>query len=167
MPRSSPTFVSRPAACETQSGLAPFLATFSRHSENPFLNYAIPDEGATPTATEVASLITAYRRRNRLPRLEYLPGLSPALESILLAAGFAVEHRFPLMVCVPGTERAVPTPLGIDVLVTVSDDEILDALTIQNDVFGDPPPVPEDVNGRRATIAAGGRSVAGAGADHG
>jgi ribosomal protein S18 acetylase RimI-like enzyme len=139
--------------------IGPFLATFSHHSDNPFLNYAIPDDGATPTAEEVAALIVAYQQRNRLPRLEYMPGLAPALEAILLAAGFTVEDRFPLMVCTPGAERDVPAPPGIELLATASDDEILEAVTVQSDVFGDPPPSPEDVTGRRATIQVGGRSM--------
>jgi predicted GNAT family acetyltransferase len=139
--------------------IGPFLATFSRHSENPYLNYAIPDEGAKPTAAEMGALVAAYRRRNRLPRLEYLPGVSPDLESLLLAAGFSVEQRFPLMICVPGRQDAVPAPPGIDLLATISDDEILAAITIQNAVFGDPPPGPEEAEGRRAAIKVGGRSV--------
>jgi hypothetical protein len=33
--------------------IGPFLATFSRHSANPYLNYAIPDDGAAPSLADV------------------------------------------------------------------------------------------------------------------
>jgi hypothetical protein len=47
-----------------------FLATFNRWNNNPFLNYAIPDNNATPTRSDVQALIHAYQRRGRKPRLE-------------------------------------------------------------------------------------------------
>lgn len=74
-----------------------FLATFDRHSANPFLNYAIPDNDATPSSTDVIALIAAYNRRKRQPRLEYITELAPAVEEALIAAGFTVEGRLPLM----------------------------------------------------------------------
>jgi hypothetical protein len=45
--------------------IGPFLATFNRHSANPFLNYAIPDDAATPSLTDVNALIAAYESRGR------------------------------------------------------------------------------------------------------
>ncbi|MBD2774217.1 GNAT family N-acetyltransferase [Iningainema tapete] len=51
--------------------IGPFLATFTHHNDNPFLNYAIPDDDATPSSADVAALIAAYERRSRIPRLEY------------------------------------------------------------------------------------------------
>ncbi|MCC5670030.1 hypothetical protein LC653_41110 [Nostoc sp. CHAB 5784] len=70
-----------------------FLATFNRWNVNPFLNYAIPDNNATPTPNEVNALIHAYQRRGRKPRLEYVTKLAPAVEEILISAGFVVEGR--------------------------------------------------------------------------
>ena len=57
--------------------VGPFLATFNPHHPLKYLSYAIPDDGAEPTARDVAALIEAYRRRDRLPRLEFLPAASP------------------------------------------------------------------------------------------
>ncbi|MEG3975323.1 hypothetical protein QT970_11950 [Microcoleus sp. herbarium8] len=37
--------------------IGPFLATFSRHSANPYLNYAIPDDGAAPSLADVNALL--------------------------------------------------------------------------------------------------------------
>ncbi|MGH8896103.1 MAG: hypothetical protein ACRDZ4_03550 [Egibacteraceae bacterium] len=54
-----------------------FLATFDRHSDSPYRNYAIPDDGAEPTTTDVQALIAAYERRGRTPRLEYVPPWPP------------------------------------------------------------------------------------------
>lgn len=54
--------------------IGPFFATFDNASDNPFLNYAIPDDGAQPSAAEVQALAEAYARRGLRPRLEYLRG---------------------------------------------------------------------------------------------
>jgi hypothetical protein len=82
--------------------IGPFLATFSRHSANPYLSYAIPDDGAVPSSGHIDALVAAYQHRGRVPRLEYLPGVAPAVEAALLARGFVVQARLPAMVCVPG-----------------------------------------------------------------
>src|SRR4051812_20614552 len=81
--------------------IGPFLATFSPSSDNPYLNYAIPDDGAEPSSEDVAGLISAYEGRSRVPRLEYVHSLAPAVRDALLAAGFKVERYTPLMVCTP------------------------------------------------------------------
>src|SRR4051812_33860611 len=79
--------------------VGPFLASFDRHSTSPFLSYAIPDPGARPAPAEVAALAAAFRRRGRLPRLEFLPGAAPDVEAALLRGGFAVEARLAVMTC--------------------------------------------------------------------
>ena len=81
--------------------IGPFTATFDRDDLNPYLNYAIPDADARPTLADVAALAGAYRRRGRVPRLEYPPAAAPAVEAALLAGGFAVEARLPVMTCTP------------------------------------------------------------------
>jgi hypothetical protein len=90
--------------------IGPFLATFSRHSANPYLNYAIPDDGAAPSVADVKALIAAYSVRGRKPRLEYVAKLAPAVEETLISAGFTVEGRLPLMTCTPGSEKLLPLP---------------------------------------------------------
>lgn len=40
--------------------IGPFLASFNRYSANPFLNYVIPNDAATPSLTDVKALIAAY-----------------------------------------------------------------------------------------------------------
>src|SRR5438067_11360253 len=78
--------------------IGPFLATFNRDTDNPYLNYAIPDDGATPAGADVAALVDAYRARGRKARLEYVASLAPAVEPALLAAGFGRQGRLPLIV---------------------------------------------------------------------
>ncbi|WP_338059618.1 hypothetical protein [Amycolatopsis vancoresmycina] len=61
--------------------VGPFLAIFSPDTAHPMLNYAIPDDGAKPTAAEIDALTEAYRRRDLLPRLEYFTDVAPDLEN--------------------------------------------------------------------------------------
>src|SRR5271170_1503728 len=64
-----------------------------------FLNYGIPDDGADPDDAAVASLVAAFRTADRLPRVEFLPSVAPALEPVLASHGWTVEDRLPLMTC--------------------------------------------------------------------
>ena len=73
--------------------IGPFLATFNRHSANPFLNYAIPDDAATPSLTDVNALIAAYESRGRKPRLEYVATLAPAVEEAFLHPCWILYNR--------------------------------------------------------------------------
>jgi predicted GNAT family acetyltransferase len=63
------------------------------------------------------------------------------------------------MICTPGSAREVRMPVGIEILVVASENEILDALRVQHEVYGDPPPGPEEVKGRQAAIQAGSMTV--------
>lgn len=89
-----------------------------RHNVNwslKYANYAIPDQGAEPTPGELDALTAAFRERDRMPRLEYLPSWAPAVEPALLAAGFTAENRAPILACAPGD---LLTPKPVDGLVT-------------------------------------------------
>ena len=48
---------------------------------NPFLNYAIPDDGGIASPDDVESLVAAYQARGRKPQLEYIPSVAPAIET--------------------------------------------------------------------------------------
>lgn len=102
--------------------IGPFLATFDPHSTIPYLSYAIPDDGARPTAADVAALVNAYDRHDRLPRLEYLPVAAPDVEAALVAGGFAVEARLPVMTCTVGA-AVDPAPDDGIVIVPPATDE--------------------------------------------
>ncbi|TAG68159.1 MAG: GNAT family N-acetyltransferase [Oscillatoriales cyanobacterium] len=139
--------------------IGPFLATFSPHTTNPYLNYAIPEDGATPSLADVNALIAAYSDRDRQPRLEYVTKLAPAVEEALISAGFTVEGRLPLMICTPGSEKLLPIPPEIELILPVSDDELLGTVAAQNEAYGEAAPSPEDVDSLRKTLAAGGIAV--------
>jgi ribosomal protein S18 acetylase RimI-like enzyme len=79
--------------------VGPFLATFHPSNDNPYVNYAIPDDDARPAPSDIAAFVAEARRRGRKPRLEYAPLAAPAVETALLAAGFAVEMRPAFMTC--------------------------------------------------------------------
>jgi hypothetical protein len=134
--------------------IGPFLATFSPHDTNPYANYAVPDTGARPTPADVAALVAAYERRDRIPRLEYLPALAPDVEAALLAGGFTVEARPPLMTC--REPREAPVPPGIDLVEPVTDDDLRGMQAAQHEAFGETdPPTDESIAGLRRSIAGG------------
>jgi len=135
--------------------VGPFFATFSPDDPNPYLNYALPDDGAVPSSGDVAALMTAYEHRHRIPRLEYIPRLAPAVEPALLVAGFLVEGRLPLMTRCPGEGQDLPMPEGIEFVVPGSDAELYGAVAVQNESYGAPPPPPEVASRKRESMAAG------------
>jgi GNAT superfamily N-acetyltransferase len=138
--------------------IGPFLASFSRTSTNPFLNYAIPDDGADPTAAEVQRLVAAYAARGLRPRLEYLPGCAPRVEAALVAAGFVAEGRPALMIA--GPARDVVIPDGIELLQPASDDELRGLRLVQHEAYDDPDPVDEGtVHRLRANLEHGAGAI--------
>jgi ribosomal protein S18 acetylase RimI-like enzyme len=145
------------ASGRTTERIGPFLATFSPHSDNPYLNYAVPDDDARPTAADVAGLTAAYRNRNLVPRLEFLAATAPEAEVALRAAGYAPERRIPVMLCPPGALVPPPAPEGIELVVPGSDEDFAGMLTAQHEAFEDTGPV--DADGARAWLEKGGLSV--------
>ncbi len=145
------------ASGRTTERVGPFLATFSPHSDNPYLNYAVPDDGARPTAADVTGLTAAYRSRNLLPRLEFLAATAPEADAALRAAGYTVERRIPVMLCPPGALVTPPAPDGVELVVPESDVDFEGMLTAQHEAFEDTGPV--DIAGARSWLAKGGLSV--------
>jgi predicted N-acetyltransferase YhbS len=133
----------------------PFTVTITGHDANVYLNYAIPDPGATPGSDDISALVGAFTSRLRTPRLEYLPGLAPAVEPALLAAGFVVAERLPLMECPPGAEIDQPLAEGIELITPESDEEVLGMLSAQHEAFGEPAPSAEHLAATRAKAADG------------
>ncbi|WP_158840745.1 GNAT family N-acetyltransferase [Saccharothrix deserti] len=113
--------------------IGPFLVRFDAHSDNPFMNYAVPDEGVAPTPAEVNALVTAFRQRSRTPRLEYLRP-SPLVDAVLEAAGFTVDRLLPMMVVDELTTP--PRPVGLTVEAVTSDADLLAVSVVQNTAFG-------------------------------
>jgi GNAT superfamily N-acetyltransferase len=135
--------------------IGPFLATFTRDTDNPYLNYAIPADNGAATPADVQALVAAYRARERKPRLEYIPSLAPAIEPALLAAGFEIEGRLPLMTFVEDTQLAAPE--GIQLLRPASNEEYRGAAAVQWEAYAESEPMSASAgDGLRRTAETGG-----------
>jgi GNAT superfamily N-acetyltransferase len=117
--------------------IGPFLATFDPHSTIPYLTYAIPDDGARPTSADVAALVDAYARHDRLPRLEYLPAAAPDVEAALLAGGFVVEARLAVMTCAVGDAIDLEPDDGIVIAPPTTDEDFRAMRAAQYAAFGE------------------------------
>jgi GNAT superfamily N-acetyltransferase len=136
-----------------------FLATFSPSSDDPFLNYAIPNDNAKPSPAEVNALIVAYEKRSRQPRLEYVSQLAPAVEMALLDAGFCIEGNLPLMTCIPGSEQILHIPPDVELILPVSERDLLATVAVQHEAYSAPPPDAAAIDRLRISLAAGGIAV--------
>jgi ribosomal protein S18 acetylase RimI-like enzyme len=140
--------------------VGPFLATFNPHNDNPFLNYALPDDGAEPSDDEVAALVDASARRHRRPRLEYIARCAPAVEQRLLAGGFAVEGRLPVMVTDARKLSAVSELSDFDLRIPTSDEELYNMAVVQAEAYDEAElPSRDVVSERRAALADGALAV--------
>ena len=137
--------------------VGPFVLRLDENWSSPFVNYAIPDPAAEPTAAEIAQLITTFEQHKRRPRLEYLPACAPALEQTLLAAGFLVENRAPVMCAEPSDLRPAPPISGLTIRRPSEDADLIAAATVQHQAYGEPGVVGSgEVDWLRDTAAAGG-----------
>lgn len=140
--------------------VGPFLAGFDRTSDHAYLSYAVPDDGAEPTADDVAALRAAFERRGRVPRLEYLPSVAPSAEAALLAGGFELEGDLPLMICAPGEAPDLAAPDGVELVSATTDDELRDGGAVANAAFGEPGvPSAQDIERTRRFLHAGGVAI--------
>jgi ribosomal protein S18 acetylase RimI-like enzyme len=145
------------AARRATERVGPFVATFDEASSNPFLNYAIPDDGATPSADDVRQLVAVFTARHRAARLEYLPVASPGVEPMLLAAGFVAEGRPMLMTCARGQQCAVPDAPGIVFEVATDVGAHRRSVEATHEAFGETAPVTaSDVERMQTLTRAGG-----------
>ncbi|GAA3448303.1 GNAT family N-acetyltransferase [Dactylosporangium matsuzakiense] len=133
----------------------PFTVTITGHDPNVYVNYAVPDADADPTAADVEALIAAFTSRGRTPRLEYLPSLAPRVEPALVDAGFTVADRLPIMECRPETLIDRADPPGFELITPVTDEDTEAMLAAQHEAFGEAPPTPQHVASTRAKAAAG------------
>ncbi|THA27963.1 GNAT family N-acetyltransferase [Streptomyces sp. A1277] len=109
--------------------VGPFAIRYNPDWSLKYANYAIPDQDADPTPGELDALIAAFRDLDRMPRLEFLPGWAPAVEPALLAAGFTVENRAPILACAPG-DLVTPKPVAGLVMTEPATDAEFDAAAL-------------------------------------
>lgn len=142
--------------------VGPFLVLFTRETRLRYLNYAIPDDGADPSDTEIAALVDVFKTAERLPRVEFLPSVAPALEARLLRGGWSVEGRLPLMTCTSGTVRSPQPPWDIDLGSPADEVTLVEMTRLQHEIFDDPEPADERTVARtRAALSRGGRALVG------
>jgi hypothetical protein len=92
-----------------------FTIGLDAHTDDPMRNYAVPDHGACPSASDIGALITFFRRSRRVPRLEYVEEDAPRAWPALATAGFTVEHRLPVMTATPATPLMPRSSAGITI----------------------------------------------------
>lgn len=146
----------RAAVAARARRVGPFLVALDEHDDGLFRNYAVPDDGAAPGADEVERLVAFFVDRDRVPRLEYLPELAPAVEPALLAAGFVAERRVPVMTCSTAALTAPPAPVGVDVVLAVEDGQLRRVAEAQNEAYGRDVTTEHDVDRLRGTVERGG-----------
>ncbi|MGW8949926.1 GNAT family N-acetyltransferase [Streptomyces sp. NPDC055709] len=116
--------------------IGPFTVRYNPDWDIPPANYAIPDPDAAPSAADIEALITLFRELGRVPRLEFLPSTAPGAEEALLAAGFTVSNRAPLLACTPDGLRAPEPATGITVIEPSTDAEYAAAAGVQHLAYG-------------------------------
>jgi ribosomal protein S18 acetylase RimI-like enzyme len=142
--------------------------TLYRHptSDHPYLNYAVPDAGATRWE-EIDELLDAFATRGLRPRLEFVAECAPGLEEALAGSGFELEMRIPVMTCPARGLRDVPVPDGIGIAAVSSAADVRAYLEVGAEAFGEPPPSEEQVERTippaRGLLARAGAEAAGAG----
>jgi ribosomal protein S18 acetylase RimI-like enzyme len=137
----------RAAASSRPGGRSgPFTIGFDAHSDDPMRNYAVPDHGARPGAGDIDALITSFRHRHRVPRLEYIEEDAPRVWPALATAGFTIERRTPVMIASPATRLTPRSPARITIRLAASDADLAAAAAVQHHAYQIPhPPGPHDI----------------------
>jgi ribosomal protein S18 acetylase RimI-like enzyme len=149
----------RAAAGRRRSGsrVGPFTVGLDAHSDDPFRNVAVPDENAHPDEGQVGALIDYFRRNQRIPRLEYIEQSASRVLPALLAAGFVVERRTPVMIATADTVFTARSPAGITVRQAADDADLAAAAAVQHHAYEMPhPPGPPDIARMTGLIQRGG-----------
>jgi GNAT superfamily N-acetyltransferase len=124
--------------------LGPFELYYEPQRSVRWFTYAIPQDDARPDAADVARIVEASTARERIPRVEYLPAVAPAVEDALLAGGFALELRGPLMTCAEPVAAPEVSGLTLELLDRSGPPEPIAAyMRVQRAAFGDDPGDPE------------------------
>ena len=154
-------FLRAGGARDHQYRVGSFLIRLTLNTKHPMLNYAVPDDDASPSAGEVEALVKAFEARGLEPRLEYVSEGAPALETILHRHGFSTDAHLPIMRCRPGEERLAEVPPGFEVVLARSDEEHADAIAVADQAYREPvgPVDPSRIESRRRGVQKGGAVV--------
>jgi ribosomal protein S18 acetylase RimI-like enzyme len=91
-----------------------FLVMIDLTTDLAWVNYAVPREGYTHSPADIDRMITAFRERDRMPRLEFTRELWQTLGEQLEAQGFELEAAQPTMLLLPEWFQARIMP-GVEV----------------------------------------------------
>lgn len=136
--------------------VASFSYTFDAASAEPARNYATPDDGADPCDAEVAALCERFDARQRVPRLEYIHDLSPAVLPRLTAAGFTSSQPLALMTCSRSSLSMDGDIEGLQWLLAENDADLYVAAEVQNHAYGVPVTTATDLQRLRELLDLGG-----------
>jgi ribosomal protein S18 acetylase RimI-like enzyme len=124
--------------------VGPFVIGQDPTTDSRNVNYATPViDTADITPGDVTALVSAFRDIGCVPRLEYVTSCAPALEQLLIDAGFAVEERHDYLVCSPGTLTVPGLPDGFEIAEPTTDAQRIEMVAVQNDAFGGEPTATE------------------------
>jgi GNAT superfamily N-acetyltransferase len=124
-------------AVERESVVAgPFTLYRSRASDHPYLNYAVPADGAAGW-DGIDALREAFVARGLQPRLEFVAERAPGLEEALAAAGFELQARIPVMTCPEQDLREVPAPDGVVIARVLGGLDVRPLMEVQSAAFGE------------------------------
>jgi len=125
--------------------------------QHPFLNYAIPDEGAE--ADDGSALVAAARERGLIPRVE---AVEPCAPWVRYLPGFELEGSLRLMATQAPADVDVPAEI---VVVRPGSGHVAGLVRAQMEAFGEPPPSAEQIarwDGRAVAAVVDGEVVGGA-----
>jgi GNAT superfamily N-acetyltransferase len=148
----------RAAAGPRRGGrIGPFTVGLDTHSDDPFRNFAVPDDGACPEAGDVDALIAHFRSAQRVPRLEYIEEMAPRVLPSLTAAGFVAEQRTPVMIATRKTVLSPRSPAGVTVREAADDADLAAATVVQHHAYQVPhPPGQGDIDRLSRLVQRGG-----------
>ena len=127
--------------------IPPFVIFLDPGDPLHFFNYAHPLEPISGDleslqghlAEPLAELRALFIARQRVPRFEYVEEFAPDLASVLTAAGFAQEGRYPLLLCNPQSHRAAPPVGGLAIQQLAADSpsgDLRDFMVVERQGFG-------------------------------
>lgn len=139
-----------------QRRVASFSCTFDPSSAEPARNYAVPDDAAEPCHAELSTLCDTFGVHRRVPRLEYIHDLAPAVLPQLIAAGFTPQAPLALMSCSRGSLTIDGDIEGLSWSLAETDADLYAAADVQNRAYSLGVTTVADLQRLRRSLAAGG-----------
>lgn len=129
--------------------VGPFDAYVDRLREPKYYSFALPAPGAPDAAMTAAlpGLREAFAARGRNARTEFIETLTPGLEALLVADGWVLSERMPVMTCTPESCEAPPWSrvcASRSSAPRSPEEEVLGFLLAQREAFLDDSPITDE-----------------------